>query len=57
MSNSNKNKKNRTQIIKSIQKYNPRITIEFLSSFSNSELNKYLRELTNSDLEEVKVYC
>ena len=57
MSNSNKNKKNRTQIIKSIQKYNPRATIEFLSSFSNSELNKYLRELTNSDLEEVKVYC
>lgn len=57
----NKNKVNdkkyRTEIINTIRKFNPSATKEFLSTFSTSELNRYLRELTNSDLEEVKVYC
>jgi hypothetical protein len=46
----------RTELINAIRQLNPSVTREFLSTFSNSELNRYLRELANLDLEEVKVY-
>lgn len=54
---SKNDEKYRTELINAIRKLNPRATREFLSAFSNSELNRHLRELSNLDLEEIKVYC